>query len=467
MWSAVRGAGNRSADGASAGRNQTGMMGNDTVTDYQAFLRAKQRVHQGDGIVPGALPSKLYGWQAVIVRWALRKGRAAIFADCGLGKTYMQIAWANALQCRTLILAPLCVAEQTVKEAASLGLSVRYALNGHDAGDARMVITNYERLDRFDQADYQAVVLDESSILKSFDGATRTRLIETFKNTRYRLCCTATPSPNDMSELGNHAEFLGLMTRAEFLATWFIKVDQGLRTTEHHGWRMKRHAVEPFYRWMASWAVAMRSPDDIGWDGTNYQLPPLRIHDAVVESDAPVGALFAELGVKGIQGRLVARRGSMVPRVETAAALARRPGQWLIWCGLNAESEAMAAAVPDAVEVRGDDTHAEKAGAIEAFIQGDIRVLVSKAKILGFGLNFQHCHQQIFLGLSDSYEMYYQCLRRSWRYGQRHPVDAYVVVSSAERFVVENVRAKERRAESLSANLLQHMEQFERQELLA
>lgn len=438
------------------------------MNDYAAFLQSKRRVWQGDGMSADALPAPLYAWQASIVRWALKKGRAAIFADCGLGKTFMQVAWANALAQRVLILAPLCVAEQTVKEAAKLGVVVTYAHDATEARSHRLVITNYERLDRFDPEEFGGVVLDESSILKSFDGKTRTRLIETFANTRYRLCCTATPSPNDLAELGNHAEFLGLMSRAEFLATWFVKVDQGLRTTEHHGWRMKRHAVEPFYRWMASWAVALRNPSDIGADGTGYYLPPLRVRDAVVESDvAADGVLFAEMGVKGIQGRLSARRGSLRPRVEKAAELCAQSGQWLVWCGLNTESAAVAAAVPDAVEVTGADSHAEKVGAVEAFVRGDIRVIVTKAKILGFGMNFQHCHQMVFLGLSDSYETYYQCLRRSWRYGQQHPVDAYVVVSDAERFVVENVRAKEARADSLSRNLLRHMARFEREELVA
>ena len=437
--------------------------------DYSDFLASKRRLFQGVGTRTDApLPAPLYSWQAAIVRWALRKGRSAIFADCGLGKTFMQVAWAQALGCRVLILAPLCVAEQTVREAAKLGILVRYAGSQTDVGEAQIAITNYERLEKFDANSFGGVVLDESSILKSFDGKTRTRLIDTFAGTRYRLCCTATPSPNDLAELGNHAEFLGLMTRAEFLATWFIKVDQGLRTVEHHGWRMKRHAVEPFYRWMASWAVALRTPADIGADGTGYYLPPLRVRDAVVSSDlAPDGVLFAELGVKGIQGRLTARRGSLRPRVEKTVELASGNGQWIVWCGLNTESAAVAAAVPDAVEVTGADSHAEKVGAVEAFLRGDIRVIVTKAKILGFGMNFQHCHQMVFLGLSDSYETYYQCIRRSWRYGQQHPVDAYVVVSDAERFVVENVRAKEARADSLSRNLLRHMARFERKELVA
>jgi hypothetical protein len=433
---------------------------------YQDFLASKRRVWQGDGHDVSMLPSKLFPWQAAIGRWALRKGRAAIFADCGLGKSFMQLAWAQALPCRVLILAPLCVAEQTVAEGRKLGVEVVYARTPADAPTAKHVITNYERLDAFDPAAFGGVVLDESSILKAFDGQTRTRLIETFAHTRYRLCCTATPSPNDISELANHAEFLGLMTRPEFLATWFIRVGTGHRTVTHHGWRMKRHAVQPFYRWLASWAMALRTPSDIGYDDTGFRLPALRIQDRIVESGRVGDALFPELGLHGLQGRLSARRGSLTDRVEAAADLvASHPGQWLLWCGLNPESEALAKTIPDAVEVKGADSYSEKVGAVQAFVRGDIRVLVSKPKILGFGLNFQQCHQMAFVGMSDSYEAYYQCIRRCWRFGQTHPVDAWIVVSEAERLVVENVRRKELAASDLSRELMTHMVDFERAEV--
>lgn len=437
------------------------------MTDYVAFLDRKRRVNPSVGIEPPVLPPVLYDWQQALVRWALRKGRAAIFADCGLGKTFMQLAWASALGERTLILAPLCVAEQTVGEAARLGLAAHYARDEDEAGQHRIVVTNYERLEKFSPDRYGAVVLDESSILKAFDGATRTALIRAFANTKYRLCCTATPSPNDISELGNHAEFLGLMTRAEFLATWFVKVDRGLRTVEHHGWKMKGHAVTPFYRWLASWAMALRSPADIGYDATGYDLPPLSILERIVEADAPVGYLFPGMAVKGIQGRNTARRASLTERVEATAELTRGGEQWLVWCGLNAESAALARAIPNAIEVQGSDTYAEKVGAVQAFVSGRTRVLVTKAKILGFGMNFQHCARMAFVGMSDSYEAYYQCLRRCWRYGQRSPVEAYVVVSDAERVVVENVRRKEQHSANLSAKLLAHVRDFERAEVAA
>lgn len=436
---------------------------------YAAFLDRKRRVASQAGIDARHvdLPDVLYDWQAALVRWALRKGRAAIFADCGLGKTFMQVAWAEALHVPTLMLAPLCVAEQTVAEAAKLGIEVVYAREPAEARDHRLVITNYERLDRFDPSIYAAVVLDESSILKAFDGQTRTRLIAAFAQTPYRLCCTATPSPNDITELANHAEFLGLMTRPEFLATWFIRVGEGHRTTTHHGWRMKKHAVAPFYRWLASWAVAMRSPADLGYDEAGFTLPPLTIRPEILPMpDGPLGdSLFAELGAKGISGRLAARRTSLRDRLDTVMRLTGDTRQWLLWCGLNEESDALAEAIPGAVDVAGGDRYEHKVEAVRAFVRGDVRVLISKLKVLGFGMNFQHCARMAFVGLSDSYEGYYQGIRRCWRFGQTQPVDVHIVVSEAERQVVENVRRKEAAAADLSAHLLQHLSEFEREEL--
>ncbi len=433
---------------------------------YQAFLDRKARAFDGVGLadVP-ALPSRLYSWQSHVVQWALQKGRAAIFADCGLGKTYMQVAWADALQVRTLMLAPLCVAEQTVAEARTLGVSVHYARDQHDAADHRLVITNYERLEKFDPSAFAAVVLDESSILKSFNGQTRTALIRSFAETPYRLCCTATPSPNDIAELANHAEFLGLMTRPEFLATWFVHDDAG--------WRMKRHAVEPFYRWLSSWAVAFRSPADLGADDTAFRLPTLQIREEVLPSTGNSGgSLFPELGVKGIQGRLAARRTALSARVEAVKRMTltgrqghRKGCAWIIWCGLNEETDALAEALPEAVNVSGADSYAEKVGAVQAFVSGQTRILISKPKILGFGMNFQHCHHMAFVGLSDSYETYYQCIRRCWRYGQREIVTASIIISEAERVVVENVRRKERAAVTLASELLKYMPQMGRMEV--
>ncbi len=446
-----------------------------TETTYAEFLTSKRRVAGSRGIDAAHidLPDALYDWQAALVRWALRKGRAALFADCGLGKTFMQVAWCDALNVPSLILAPLCVAEQTVAEAAKLGIPVVYAREHAEAHGHRIVITNYERLDRFDPSVFSAVVLDESSILKAFDGQTRNALIAAFARTPYRLCCTATPSPNDITELANHAEFLGLMTRPEFLATWFIRIGEGHRTTTHHGWRIKKHAVEPFYRWLASWAIAMRSPKDLGYSDAGFELPPLSIRPEILPmaEGSRSDSLFAELGMKGLSGRLAARRTSLTDRLKTVHRLTTTgPGkrdQWLLWCGLNEESDALAEAIPDSVDVAGSDSYEHKAEGVRAFVRGDVRVMISKLKVLGFGMNFQHCHHMAFVGLSDSYEGYYQGIRRCWRFGQRAPVDVHIVVSEAERQVVENVRRKEAAAADLSAYLLQHLSGFERDELSA
>ena len=430
------------------------------MNDYATFLASKKRVFLGEGLEAEALPSALFPWQQAIVRWALRKGRAAVWADCGLGKTPMQLAWAHASGRRALILAPLCVAEQTVREGAKFGIPVVYAPDMHAVGSAPIVVTNYERLDKFDVSAFGAVVLDESSILKAFDGKTRTKLIATFKDTPFRLCCTATPAPNDIAELANHAEFLGLMTRAEFLATWFVHDDDG--------WRMKRHAVEPFYRWLASWAVAIRRPSDLGYDDAGFNLPPLRIIDHVVESDTPSGSLFPELSVKGIGGRLAARRDSLDARCTAVENIVDEWGSsWLVWCGLNDESATLAKNLSGAVEVTGSDAYAEKVGAVVGFCDGRIKTLVSKVRILGYGLNFQHCSRMVFVGLGDSYEQYYQAIRRCWRFGQKRPVEAHIVVSEAEQVIVENVRKKEATADQLSQSLIGQMLDFEREELIA
>lgn len=428
------------------------------MSTYAAFLATKRRIYAGDGLTTDAtLPATLFPFQSAITRWALRKGRCAIFADTGLGKSFMQVSWAHALNVPTLLLAPLCVAEQTVTEAAKLGIRIDYAEH-KQAIAGPLTITNYERLDRFDPSAFQAVVLDESGILKAFDGKTRTRLIEAFRNTRYRLCCTATPAPNDIAELANHAEFLGLMTRAEFLATWFVHDDAG--------WRMKKHARQPFFRWLASWACAVRTPSDLGFSDDGYILPALTIQDHTVMASAPPdGMLFHDMAAKGIQGRMAARCASIPDRVAAAVEIASKPGQWLVWCGLNEESGQLTRGIAGAVEIKGGDTYVEKKRAIEGFQNGSIRVLVTKLRIAGYGLNMQHCHQMLFVGIGDSYEQYYQGVRRCWRFGQTEPVDVTIIVSEAETGVVANVRKKEQAAIEMSRELLSELRDFEREEM--
>jgi hypothetical protein len=419
---------------------------------YQEFLARKQkRVQQiGPDCTPQQVNPLLHEWQAEIVAWAVRTGRAAIFADCGLGKTFMQLEWARLISPRTLLLAPLSVARQTVREASRLGLEVKYVRDGADAVGPGLWITNYEMLQHFDPAAFGAVVLDESSILKNVDGTTRRKLTESLSSVPYRLACTATPAPNDVSELCNHAEFLGVMPRNEMLAAFFVHDDEG--------WRPKGHALNPMYKWMGSWSVALRKPSDIGYNDDGYQLPPLSVVAEVVEVliDSE-GQLFpTDLG--GIGGRSKVRRQTLDARVERAVELAQSTNdQWIVWCGLNDEADGVAKAIgPEAINIEGSWSADRKAEAIEAFQDGQIRVLVTKPSIAGFGMNFQNCHRMAFVGLSDSWESYYQAIRRCWRFGQTKPVHAHVVVSELEQQIVHNIQRKESDATATAAGLVQH-----------
>ena len=406
-----------------------------SYADFLARKRADRWEH-GVAIDPDDIHPMLHGFQRDTVTWAARTGRSAVFLDCGMGKTFVQLEWARLMPGRTLIVAPLSVARQTVREAAKIGVDVAYRRDGNPADD--ITITNYEMAHLFDPADYQAVVLDESSILKNVDGRTRQRLTEQWRTIPYRMAATATPAPNDVAELTNHAEFLGVMRRAEMLAAYFIN--------DEKSWRLKGHASEAMYRWMASWAVAARRPSDLGYPDDGYLLPPLTISEEPVSVDlVPEGQLFAtDLG--GIGGRAAVRRETMPARVERTVELAAGSDQLIVWTGLNDESTAISRELDDAVEVKGADAPESKAEALEAFQDGQIRVLVTKPSIAGFGMNFQNAHRMVFCGLGDSYESYYQAIRRCWRFGQQHPVDVRVVVSELESQVVANVRRKEREA---------------------
>lgn len=419
---------------------------------YADFLAAKQRRHApiGRTIATTDVHPTLHPWQRHIVRWACRQGRAAIFADCGLGKTFMQLEWARLMADTTLVVAPLSVARQTSREAAKLGLQVHYVRDPGDVTEPGIWITNYEMVDRFAPDAFGAVVLDESSILKNHTGTTRNALIEQWANTPHRLACTATPAPNDITELTNHAEFLGVMPRVEMLAAYFVH--------DQDGWRIKGHAIEPMHQWMATWAAAVRTPSDVGGDDTGYLLPELRVHPEIVESGIEAeGQLFAtELG--GVGGRAQVRKTTMGARVARTVDLvtAHPDDQWIVWCGLNDEADAIARAVPGAVNVEGSWTPDAKADALERFQDGAVPVLVTKVSIAGFGMNFQNCHRMAFLGLGDSYEGYYQAIRRCWRFGQQHPVDVHVVVSELEQQIAHNVARKEQQSSTTAELLVKH-----------
>lgn len=418
--------------------------------NYEDFIDQKRFTDPATGIDPGAISDKLFPFQADIVRWALRRGRAAIFADCGMGKTAMQLEWARQVPGRVLIAAPLAVSTQTVREGAKFGVEASYCTEDNGA---RIVVTNYERLENFDPAEFHGIVLDESSILKNYTGKFRNYLIDAWGGLPFRLAATATPAPNDHMELGNHAEFLGTMTRTEMLAHFFVH-DGG----ETQSWRLKGHAEEEFWKWLASWAVMIRKPSDLGYDDGSFILPELNIHQNTIESGQQMEGFLFAVEALTLQERQQARKQTTSARVEACAELVNNTNEpFLVWCNLNAESEALTRAIPDAVEVKGSDTQQQKEERLIGFAEGKYRVLVTKPSIAGFGMNWQHCPNMAFVGLSDSYEQFYQAVRRCWRFGQKKPVHAHIITADIEGAVVKNIERKESDALRMAEEMVQHM----------
>ncbi len=432
---------------------------------YDDFISRKLAHVEASGFDPGPLAGHLFPFQADLVRWALRRGRAALFADTGLGKTAMQIEWARQASEHAggpvLILAPLAVVEQTVTEGERFGVLVEHCRHGN--GARQLQIANYEMLHRFDPSRYAGVVLDESSILKSYDGATRNAILAAFGATPYRLACTATPAPNDYTELGNHSEFLGIKSRTEMLAEYFVH--DGGSTQD---WRLKGHAEEPFWQWVCRWAAMVKRPSDLGYDDERFALPPLRMHERVVRVEHAdfhrEGLLFAPTATT-LDAQRATRRATVEQRVRAAAEIAGDDGQCLVWCELNAEADAVTAAIPGAVQVAGADSPEEKAERMLAFARGKVRVLVSKPSVCGFGMNFQACARMVFMGASHSFEQTYQAVRRCWRFGQSRPVDVYVIRAENEDAIVANYRRKESDVERLSERMVEHMRATMREEI--
>jgi superfamily II DNA or RNA helicase len=421
--------------------------------NYDEFIAGKAITSPLAGLaeIP-ELSAHLFPFQADIVRWSLKRGRAAIFADCGMGKTPMQLEWAKHIPGNVLILAPLTVAQQTVHEGEKFNIPVRYCRD-QSAVESGITIANYEMLEHFEPSYFTGIVLDESSILKSYDGATRTAILAAFEQTPYRLACTATPSPNDYMELGNHAQFVGSMSRVEMLSMFFVH-DGG----ETQKWRLKGHAERDFWKWLASWSVMLRKPSDLGYDDGAFILPKLTLHEHVIRIEKPTeGYLFA-LEAATLQDRIAARRESIIDRVAEAAALVNASDQpWIVWCNLNGESDALRKEIPDAVEMRGSQSSDEKEAAILAFLSGEKRVLITKATMAGFGLNFQHCAHMAFVGLSDSWEQYYQAIRRCYRFGQVREVNAHLIIADTEGAVLKNIKDKDAAAGEMAAQIVDHM----------
>ncbi|MGO3325342.1 DEAD/DEAH box helicase [Gordonia sp. (in: high G+C Gram-positive bacteria)] len=428
----------------------SGRMGRDSVADYEAFMDRKvgTAVEVGPDVTESDVNSLLHPWQRRIVAWAVHRQRAAVWADTGLGKTWMQLEWARLSGDTVLIVAPLAVCAQTVREASKLGIDASFVRNADDISGPGVWVTNYERVESIPADLIDAVALDESSILKQSDGKTRTMLIEHFAAVPARLACSATPAPNDPEELTNQAEFLGRMARNHMLAAYFVH--------DQDGWRLKGHALRPMIEWMTTWAVAIRRPSDIGGSDKGYDLPGLLIdsHYVPVDIDAE-GQLFAtELG--GVSGRAKVRRQTLDARVAEAARLVNaEPGEpWVLWVGMNDEADALAKAIPGAVNVHGSLDADEKARLLLGFADGDYRVLVTKPSIASMGMNWQHCARMAFVGLGDSYEQYYQAIRRCYRYGQRRVVRAHIVLSDLESQIADNVARKERQASVITAALI-------------
>ena len=432
--------------------------------DYNEFLKGKvERAKPvGFDVAPDQVHPMLFGWQRDVVRWACKQGRAALFEECGLGKTLQQVEWARLVSQHTnggkvLILAPLAVAHQTVAEGRKIGIDVRYVRSQAevDAAGTPIVITNYDMLHHFDASQFSGVVLDESSILKAFTGATKRMLIEMFSHTAFRLACTATPAPNDHLEFGNHAEFLGIMQSNRMISRWFIN-----DTMAAGSYRLKKHAADDFWRWMVSWSVCIAKPSDLGdYDDNGFVIPPLHIHSSVVEVDHTRAFADGQLFViesLSATGMWKEKRETEEARCQMAKEIiGDSDDYWVIWCDTNSEADLLKALFPDAVEVRGSDSIAEKERKLMLFSDGAVKKIITKPEIAGFGLNWQHCANMAFVGVTYSFEKTYQAMRRTWRFGQPNEVNAYMIYAETEGNIVATLDAKQVKHEEMLRQMAQ------------
>jgi superfamily II DNA or RNA helicase len=430
--------------------------------NYKHFLHKKDIVSVQSGFEPQDINSKLYDFQSEIVRWACKRGKAAIFADCGLGKTPMQLEWANQVHAHTkqpvLILAPLAVSKQTQREGDKFGVKV-HICESQDDVKSGINITNYEKAHKFDPGAFSGIVLDESSILKSYTGKFRNYIIESFQKTPYKLACTATPAPNDFMELGNHSEFLNVLSRAEMLSLFFVNDTADVGT-----WRLKGHGEEKFWKWLCSWAVMLSKPSELGYDDNGFILPQLNIIEHVIEFGKPLeGCLFAQKA-ETLQERRQARRESINEKIAKIKEIITQDEPWLIWCDLNNESESISKEL-NATEITGSQPDHEKETRMLGFSSGKHRIICTKPKIAGFGMNWQHCNNVIFAGLSDSYESFYQAIRRCWRFGQKSSVNCHVITTDIEGNIVENIKRKEKDALRMRNEMIEHMLDISKSEL--
>lgn len=439
------------------------------VAEYKAFVAGKhiKADYCGFDIAMEALPESLFPWQKEIVRWCVKRGTAAIFAECGLGKTAMQLAWAEQVHKRTgkpvLILTPLSVGPQTCRESVKFGIGcgAKIVKSSSDVGGG-ISVCNYERLDNIDPSAFGGVVLDESSILKSFMGKTKQQLLAAFKDTPYRLACTATPSPNDNLELGNHAQFLGVMDSYEMIARWFQN-----DLMEAGKYDLKPHAAADFWAWVASWAVAIDKPSDIGGSDAGYDLPGLKYEYVTVDAPhkKPDDALFGDVELSATSIHQVKRESAPMRAKAVADIVNASDELWIVWCDSNYEADELMPLIPDAVEIRGDMKDAEREARMDGFLTGQTRVLVTKPEIAGFGVNLQHCRNMAFIGLSYSFERFYQAVRRCYRFGQTKEVRCVIVQSDHETAIASIVQGKGRAHELMKVGMVDAMREAQMDEV--
>lgn len=437
--------------------SERGMM--DKYTD---FLKTKLFYGSSDSVDISFIPEMLFDFQKAIVKWALQKGRCAIFADTGLGKTFMQLTWAQniikATNGKVIIFAPLSVNEQTIDEGKKIAVEVS---RFNELDNRNIKICNYENLEKLNSSDYVGIVLDESSILKSIDGVIRKNLILFAKDIKYRLACTATPAPNDISEIANHTEFLGILKREEMLAKYFVN-----RENKGTGWEIKGHAISAFYKWMATWAMFVKYPSDLGFSDKGFKLPDMNIEGHYTHFEFKRDDELFNVGLKGIGDRLKIRKDTIKSKIKAISDLVNAEKQQsIIWCGLNEEAEVLYKSIKDGINLQGHDKDSDKIQKIKDFKSGKIKVLITKPKIAGFGLNFQNCHNVHFFGLSDSYEAYYQCIRRCYRFGQTKTVNVHLWLAGNESEILNNVKNKEKTAQEVSSQVIKYIRDYEMQEI--
>lgn len=435
---------------------------------YKSFLHSKSQIEGEHGFAVDDLPEWMFPFQQHLVDWSLRKGRAAIFADCGLGKTPMQLVWADRIvrqtNGRVLVLTPLAVGPQTVREAEKFGIEAVHCRDGK-FGDAKIVVTNYERLHYFNPLDFDGCVCDESSILKNFEGVTKAAITEFMRKMRYRLLCTATAAPNDYIELGTSSEALGYLGYTDMLGQFFKSVQGGIKVStgniiqnafEGSVWRFKPHGEKAFWRWMCSWARAVRKPSDLGFDDGDFILPELQTETHIVAASRPLDGMLFVTPAVGLAEQRKERSATVKERCEKVAEIVSTDDFCVVWGQLNAETDLLEKLIPNAIQVSGRDSDDAKEEKFEAFQRGEIKTLITKPVIGAFGLNWQHCNRMTFFP-SHSFEQYYQAVRRLWRFGQQRDVRVDIVTTQGEADVMDSLHRKAQAAERMFQSIVDEM----------